>query len=384
MEIDDDVSLNQQGGALYDSADMNDYYSLIEVQQKHSAYFNANSTAYTLELFPPEEINNDIAKILQFFDALMTDIIHTVMLTYDGNDRVRFMMDSVNLLAPITTGFITKDNLTSGRVLDAIERVCQSKMDIFGDEMFTLYVDVIRAPLGGYFKSSKSTKPLDHDSWMANSKCIIPAKNFQTEICFGAALAIAKAKSDLKSGLIDMFSYRRIRDNKCDMQETKALELYKKAGVPVGACDFSTYDKFMNIPELNDYQLKIIAGDNLFLKEIYCRGPNVGLIQDKALALYLRNGHYSVITSLIAFYRCKSYCYSCNKALQIPLSRHRCLAHCPLCESKSGCKNKKPDYKLCSFCNIAFLNATCYDNHIVSLQNVNHIISFTIIKNKIN
>ena len=135
------------------------------------------------------------------------------------------------------------------------------------------------------------------------------------------------------------------------MQARLARELHQKASVPLGPCGLDEVKQFQTY--LSDYQINIV------LKEHQNALIYVGPEQEKRIYLYLHDGHYDVITTMLGFFARACYCHTCKKAYHHQEAHLRPNA-CRCC--------RFPDCPIvawicCDECNRMFKSQACFDRH---------------------
>ena len=105
-------------------------------------------------------------------------------------DKIRVMVRSSALKAPISTRLLPSIQMTSNKVLGEITKVLQSNEEIPLDQSFTVDIIGVKAPTG-----SGALKVLDYAKDTRLKKSIITIKN-KDNLCCGRALAVGKALAD--------------------------------------------------------------------------------------------------------------------------------------------------------------------------------------------
>ena len=159
-------------------------------------------------------------------------------------DKIRVMVRSSSLKAPISTRLIPSAQMTSNKVLGEITKVLQSNEEIPLDQSFTIDIIGVKAPTG----SGRSLKVLDYSKDTHIKKSIITIKN-RDNLCCGRALAVGRAIADNHPKLLKFKQGRLI-------QKQSALDLYKKANILPGPCGLREISKFQG--SLPGYQIIVI------------------------------------------------------------------------------------------------------------------------------
>ena len=118
------------------------------------------------------------------------------------------------------------------------------------------------------------------------------------ELCAARGIVTAIAK-------LEGFPNYRAYKNGYFVQRTMALDLHHSAGVPLTPWGIEEMKLFQ--AAVPDYQLVVVSGDHF--NAIIYKGPET----EKPIYLYYHNGHYDVITSMLAFLGRAYFCLKCEK-----------------------------------------------------------------------
>ena len=134
---------------------------------------------------------------------------------------------------------------------------------------------------------------------LAKKGSIIRVQN-KDETCLAHALVVSIAKIENDN------RYRYIPGHRKPLQARLALDLHEKANVSIGLCGLDEVKQFQSY--LTEYQINIVSKEHqnsIIYSEPY---------------LFLHDTHYDIITSMLAFFARKKYCYTCKKKHMITLS----------------------------------------------------------------
>ena len=205
------------------------------------------------------------------------------------DDKIRVMVRSSALKAPISTRLIPSAQITWNKVLGEITKVFQSNEEIPLDQSFTIDIIGVKAPTG----SGKSLKVLDYSKDTLLKKSIITIRN-KDNLCCGRAIAVGKAIADSHPKLLKVKQGRVI-------QKQIALKLCKKANILPSPCGIRGISK-------PGYQIMVI--------DFHARNASIyeGPWGDKKIVLYKHGNHYNVINpaKLLAFHGRRFFCEKCK------------------------------------------------------------------------
>ena len=236
---------------------------------------------------------------------------------------------------------MSRERLTTERVLSEIERVVQSNHEFRLNDSVDVNLIHVEMPHGG--KGTKRCE-INLEKHLTKKRSIIRIQN-KDELCLARALVVAKAKID------DDGQYKSIVDHRRPLQTRIAQELHQKAGVPLGPCGLDEVKQFQTY--LSDYQINIVSKEHQ--NAILYSGPE----QEKRIYLYLHDNHYDVITSMPGFLARNMYCHTCKKVHDHQRD-HLCPNACQCC--------RFPDCPIvswihCGRCNRDFKSQECFDRH---------------------
>ena len=153
-------------------------------------------------------------------------------------DRLRVMVKSDALKAPISTRLLPVIQLSANKVLAVVTKMLQSNKNIPLDQSFTIDIVAVRKPAGSG-ENSTSIKVLDYNKDSLVKKSIITVRN-KDNLCCGRALAVAQTLADNHPKLLQFKQGKAI-------QKRIAPELCKKANVLPGPCGLREVSKFQGV-----------------------------------------------------------------------------------------------------------------------------------------
>ena len=216
----------------------------------------------------------------------------------DG-DRIRIIITHKNLDNPISTPLI---KIEGGKVslldLERYFRALEYKEIPLNEIRIEIQTTII--PRGkGRLCATKNN--------LARKTSVISIKNSDS-IC--AARAIVTAMANQNKHLWDKTSLQDGFNKSRRLQELKAKELHKNAGVPENEFG-STLDDIKTFAEHLDIEINIVDA-NQFNNIIATVGEFKGETSNQIYILKDRN-HFNVITSMPAFLYKNHYCHTCKK-----------------------------------------------------------------------
>jgi ferredoxin len=258
-------------------------------------------------------------------------------------DKLRVMIKSDALKAPISTRMIPAIQMTSNRVLSEVTKVLQSNENIPLNESFTIDLVAVRQPIG----SGKSLKVLDYNKDSLVKKSIITIRN-KDKLCCGRAIAVGQAMAD-KHPKLKQFKNGQL------IQKQVALKLYKRANVLPGPCGLRDISKFQGV--LGGYQIVVI--DFNARNSVIYEGPR----GSKKIVLYKHGDHFNVINpeKLPAFHGKRFFCEKCKSFYQDYFT-HPCTDPCVTCMRKD-CTMVSSEKRTCSECFKICRSDACFNHH---------------------
>ena len=273
---------------------------------------------------------------------LLTEMLDEMMGSVQSQDRVRITLMADGLDHEIWLPFMLPDQLTAHRIMVEAERVLQSNKDWMVDAPIMANLTHARLPTGqGRLKYWSKL-----EEFLQKKRCIVQIPDGN---CCARAIVTAKA-------IIDSHPQRKSITRGWPVQERLARDLLQKTNIPEGqSCGKDEWDKFQCYLG-DDYELIVISRD--VMNSVVFRGENDAM---KKIVLYHAENHFSVVTSLPAFYGKKYVCPRCLEGYAHP-HIHRCKKDaCVGCQAKTKCK--KDESKRCSQCNRMFVSELCLQNH---------------------
>ena len=185
---------------------------------------------------------------MRYFRVCSRQSQRTYQWTY--HDQVRFVLRTPQLEYPISLPFMTRERLTSERVLSEIERVVQSNHELKLDDSVSVNIVHVEMPYGG---TGNKRREINLDKYLSNKRSIIRIQNTDS-ICLARALvmAIAKLEND------DQF--KTIINSGRTLQSRLAYELHERCGVPIAECGLSEIKQFQT--RLTEYQINIVSKEH--------------------------------------------------------------------------------------------------------------------------
>ena len=250
--------------------------------------------------------------------------------------------------------------------LQALAAKLNSNEDFTPDDTFTVDTTFVLTP-GPGSTNSKRYKPSAAAVRGIVKRSRVAIKN-KDNLCCARALVTMKA-------LADADGYTRDRDYRnlvagYPVQEKKAQDLHRLAGVPEGPCGLPELAQFQTA--LPDYQIKVMSIDPPHM--IIYAGPTPS---DKILRLIKDGDHYDGCSSFKGFLAQSYFCDDCNRGYSTEdFHHHPCDGKwCPACK-RQDCPDfieaKRPlargkfptPTSRCPLCHRTFFGAECYNYHL--------------------
>ena len=291
------------------------------------------------------------------------------------NDSVYVSMGSNRLARNYEMWGLRADDLKEGGVrvdamLDRFGRMLNSNQEFQMDDSFHVsFTHVLGEPRGRGRKRKSKPGHQFPEIRKKLKRCEVEIDNSDDNLCCARAIVTAKARVDKHP------NWRSFRDG-YSIQYEAAVQLHNEANIPPGPCGYEELVKFAAVPSLYEYQLLVVDATRQFTVTSY--GPPQG----KQLVLLYENDHYSVVTSLPAFFGTSYVCPYCflgyNNEGKHQLQVNK--THCKGCQ-QNGCsdymearaRNQPPSLK-CNDCHRYFYGLTCF-NHRKTMTQDNKLVS---------
>ncbi|XP_054722797.1 uncharacterized protein LOC129232693, partial [Uloborus diversus] len=255
-------------------------------------------------------------------------------------DLIRFCIQSDDLDVPISTTLMRVSDLTVEKILAAVLKVLQSKKHIKLDTTFSVDVVTIRRPVGAGRR--RFVNP-DVDKLLKTSILAIPSDDLG--LCCAKAIVFALAHLHA-----DVTAINALKRKDRPALTTRAMDLHKAAGVPLGPC---TYREIAIFEQHLNVQIVVFSSENL--NKVSYKGQN----RPERINLYLHQGHYDVIKGLKGFYSSNFYCEHCEKPFN-NRENHRCPEACYICLRRECLPGENIR---CTDCGRLCRSTDCFDTH---------------------
>ncbi|XP_018574533.1 uncharacterized protein LOC108913463 [Anoplophora glabripennis] len=240
--------------------------------------------------------------------------------------------------------------VTYDDVWGVISSVYQSNSAGLNTETFCLGVTSVKMPAGKGNDRGRLYNTFDEEC--ALRKGIMKIDN-KDNLCLPRALVVAIAQVTKDA------EYRKVRRDIGKIQTQRAQDLIRVPGVTIpeegcGILELQEFQRYLTNYRIVVYQYGSKGRDAIFK----------GCTEGTSLNLIYHEGHYNVITSLTAAFRCIYYCERC----QVPYNNkndHRCGGTCPACQKSPACQE---DIAVnCTDCQRSCRGQQCYDNHLTNI-----------------
>ena len=326
------------------------FFTVSNVKQVKVKKFNATRMDYTVQFmdtFAHLELSQYHDRLHEIFESLLNTVTQDIPM----QDPVRFVLQSPQLETPISLPFLSRQRLTTERVLAEIERVIQSNHEFRLNDSVNVNLIHVEMPNGG---TGTKRSEINLEKHLAKKGSTIRIQN-KDDICLARALIvpIAKIESDSRYGMI--INHRK------PLQARLARDLHQKAGVPIATCGIDEVKLFQTY--LSDYQINIVSKEHQ--NSIIFSGPK----KYKMIYLFLHDNHYDVITSMPAFFARKRYCHTCKKGYD-KMTDHLCADACKSCRFPNC---PIVSWLPCADCTRVFKSQECFDRHKQTVGNAKFI-----------
>lgn len=335
---------DQEGGGMQkqrkpSDRDPSSMYTIQKVSDRKIEKFKTTATYYKISVNDIEE--KELSNILKILRKLLHSILKNVTEHISSSDLVRMSIDNPQLDFPIVLPFMRRSELTINRVLSEIERVLQSYEQFVLDETLGLELVHVHMPSGS---GSKRKPYVDIKRLLDDKRSVIQIKN-NDELCCARAIVTAIARIEKHP------QWDSIRRG-YELQQIMAIDLHKKAKVPLTRCGMEEVKQFQAI--LPTYQIHVLSKEH-FNAVIY-EGPEGGI----PIYLYCHDRHFDVITKMAGFLNRSYFCQQCKKGYTNK-EKHSCNNPCVYCYHLH--EDNSENWQYCTDCNRYFQNKTCLDMH---------------------
>jgi hypothetical protein len=278
---------------------------------------------------------------------MIADILRVLLVGVEPHDRVRLTISSPHFEHESWRPFRTSEQMTADRVMIEVDRVLQSNQEWMFEGDF--YLNFIHAPLpvGAGFARNIGTL----ENLLKKKRCLLQIPHRNDMMCCARAIVTAKARLD------EHPRWNSIRQG-ADIQTILAENLHEQAQVQMGVpCGKPEWVKFQQAIGA-DYQLIVLSRE--FFNSIVYTGPHYS---EKQVVIYHAENHFSVITSMKAFFNKTYYCTKCHVGYQND-GTHKCKHGCKYCHAKTLCTFVA--WHSCTTCHRSFASQACYDKHLAN------------------
>ena len=329
-------------------------YDLKESNRKMHRKFGTWERDVELKMKPFPFVGLDM--ILPVLLEILQDVFEKLSEGSDENDLIRIVLQSSQIDRPISMKTARKAEFNLEMFFNELVKVLNSYQEFRLDQPIQINVKRIMAGPKAGGRPSKLRNEILLERILSAKRCIISVS--ADGLCFGRALAIAKALADGVNITHPRYwaTLRQKRTKGVQFKEASAL--YEQAQVLPGPVPISQTEKFQKI--LPDYQITVYntPAENATI----FRGPE----REKKINLLLHEDHFSVITKLAPFFGKRKQCPDCKRYVDKLGRFHRCTGECFVCQRKD-CPQQESFY--CHKCNSVFRNRHCFDRHLERLIN---------------
>ena len=316
-----------------------EFYDIQKVKETNMEKFKTKATYFKVS-FKNLEIE-DMSEILKTLHTLFQSIINNLTMSMEPSDLVRLSIDNQELDFPISLPFMRRSALTVDRILSEIERIMHSYEQFVLNESLGIELIHVRLPGGGV---SKRKPYVDLERLLKDKTSVIRIQNTD-ELCLARALVVAVARIEKDP------QWNNIRQGR-NIQNTMAMNLHHRAGVPLGKCGIAEIKLFQNA--LPNYQIYVLSRDHF--NAIVYSGPEGGI----PIYIYHHDQHFDVISKISGFLKRNFFCLKCKKGYD-HMETHRCNNPCIYCHHIHDFKSVEWVY--CKDCHRHLQDGVCFELH---------------------
>lgn len=199
---------------------------------------------------PDELKSKPLAATMETVRQLFELLIRRSTKELKESDLIRFYIRADQLDKPISTELMTVSALTIEKLLSTVMNVLQSKEEISLDGGFLIDIITIRREVGA---GGRKITNIEIDRLKNKSVLTIP---YDTKgLCCAKAILYALAHVER-----DQKAINAMRDIRRPALKTRAEDLHRAAGVPIGPCtfaDIAIFEKHLNV------QVVVISTQNM-------------------------------------------------------------------------------------------------------------------------
>ena len=257
--------------------------------------------------------------------------------------------------------------------LQALAGKLNSNEEFAPDESFTMEMTFIHTPGPGSGHGNRY-KASNASILGITKKSTVIIKN-DDALCCARAIMTMKAYVDAGNDSRDRDYQNLIKGH--PVQERRAKELHRLAGVPEGPCGIPELEKFQAV--LPHYQIKVISRTTPY-QVIFVGTPSQPVA--KIIRIVKTHDHYDGCNSFNGFLSTSHFCDDCNRGYNIDdIKHHPCKGKwCRSCERKDcpdfiaakqacGPGNYPVPNESCNICHRQFHGTHCYIYHLQRRDN---------------
>ncbi|GBN09369.1 hypothetical protein AVEN_156328-1 [Araneus ventricosus] len=231
--------------------DLDECISIREKSRRVNRRYQAQEIILEVEIeidrLPESMSRKALCNIWPTLRLMFEMIIKRASEDLDPADLMRFCIFSSNLDKPISTCLWRVHTFTADKVLNAIANAIESNEELQLDETLRMEITTIRQPVG----AGRIRKVVNVECDRLNKRSILCIPTDSLGLCCAKAVVFAIAHLDG-----DRRSINAMKDRRRPASETRARELHKKAGIPLGPCTFAEVARF---EEVLDIQIVVIS-----------------------------------------------------------------------------------------------------------------------------
>ncbi len=351
------------------------FYDVALHSSRRNERFNTFENVYDLRV-RNHQGREDEPDLITHMVTSLEDLLTPLTRELHENDLIGVTLSTRSGLDyPIRLPLMKVAMFSVEKLLSEIQRVLNSNEDFELDRNLLIRVVVVRLPRG----QGRRRRHLISSDWMHRNRCVVIIDN-QDQLCCARAIAVSLAALIFKSYQedpneppiwLDDFmkehfwganKYRKLQQRSAP-QESFALALHAKSGVPLEPCGLAEIDAFQKY--LNGYgvNLRVFTRDHqdfLVRRGDPCNPHNIYIFHSQ--------DHYNAIVNTTAFLRTAYFCHICCVGYSHRSDHKGCVYLCDRCftefpRSQDTQSGHKGDVIQCSDCYRNFHGRQCFDEH---------------------
>lgn len=353
------INESMQYGNGYDDTNQhesNGNTRLVNVISKNKRVYKIlNASGLRLEVKFGQPTMNDVTEWLMLCIAELLSIMETE-LSIEPQDKVGIVFNNTNnTRADFFISFRPFSQYSNESILFELDKILQSNTLFFTDDNLIINIDHVKIPVG-YGRRSHIGKA--SDKYYKLHKRSIFTPNLRSEdygLCLAVSIVVGVAHF---SGDINRYNYLTYTGNYDELiQEARIL----CSNASVNLQNGGSVDEIIGFQQYLGAEYRIVVYASRDGKVIFFKACHDNY--KYSINLLLDESHYSFVLSPTAAFSTAYFCGYCCIGYTTKLGHIRCRAKCNKCFQSPPCANEA--IIKCSSCKREFVNATCFQNHLL-------------------